>query len=236
MSAYSIDSTTGALTPMPFSPIALGVGNWSVAGVHPLGSPLIIGNTTGAEVRSYAITATTATQAAGSPFASAPPFSSTFSRTGAFYYVGGNSGTTFAGFSVNTGTGVLTALAGSPFNSGSSPMAYATDSQGRFLTANYNAGELRVFTTSAGVPTAVTGNPFASGLTQAVDGVLHPNEQFYFVADRVGNRFGSYQMSGSGAATTLTPVTGSPFASGGTFTDALVMNQTGSFFVRRQRQ
>ena len=36
-------------------------------------------------------------------------------------------------------------------------------------------------------------------------------------------------MSGSGSATTLTPVLGSPFASGGTSTSELVMNQTGAF-------
>ena len=97
------------------------------------------------------------------------------------------------------------------------------------LFANLAAGVLRVFTTAAGVPSAVTGNPFASGLSVAVDAILHPNERFYFVADRTGNQFGSYRVSGSGAATILAPVTGSPFASGGIFTDALAMNETGAF-------
>jgi hypothetical protein len=49
------------------------------------------------------------------------------------------------------------------------------------------------------------------------------------VADRGSNQVGSYQVTGGGAGTTLAAVTGSPFASGGTFTDALAMNQSGAF-------
>ena len=168
VSAYAIDPTTGALTSMPFSPIVLGA-TFNVASVHPSGSPLVIADTTSAAVRSYNITPTTAIQAAGSPYStgSAQAYSATFSRDGAFYYTGGNSGATFAGFSVNAGTGVLTALAGSPFNAGADfPNGYVTDSQGRFLTC-LDGGQLRAFTTAAGVPSPVTGNPFASGLTFA---------------------------------------------------------------------
>ena len=235
VSAYTIDSTTGALTAMPFSPIVLGGGNWNTVAVHPTGSPLLVGSSA---VRSFNITSATAVQAAGSPYSITPAtaFSSTFSRDGVYCYAGGNSGSTFAGFSVNPGTGVLTALAGSPFDSGAQfPVAYATDSQGRLFSANIGDAQLRVYTTAAGVPTPVTGNPFASGLSAPFDGVLHPNEQFYFVSDRSGNQVGSYRVGGSGAATTLAAVTGSPFASGGTSTNSLVMNQTGAFLFAANR-
>ena len=59
--------------------------------------------------------------------------------------------------------------------------------------------------------------------------MLHPNEQFYFVSDPGNNQLGSYRLAGSGAATTLTPVSGSPFPSGGDTTTALAMNQNGAF-------
>ncbi len=228
VSAFSVNTATGALTALPFSPISLGAGGWTCIAVHPTGSPLVVGD--GAALASFNITATSATAAAGSPFSTgtASPFSCAFSRDGNFVYTGGNSGTSTAGFSVNTTTGVLTALAGSPFNSGNDfPLAYATDSAGRLFLTNFSAGQVRAFTTSSGVPTAVTGNPFTSGLTSGVHGVLHP-AGFYMVADRTGNRVGVFRIDDSGAATKLPAVTGSPFASGGTFTDALALNQAGT--------
>lgn len=233
VSAYSVNTATGALTALPFSPIALPAGGYHTIAVHPGGSPLVIGDGSNNRAVNYVITATTATAAAGSFITGlALPYSSVFSRDGNFFYTGGNGSTSnnfFAGFSVNAATGVLTALAGSPFNSGNSlPVGYATDSQGRLFLTNFIANQVRAFTTASGIPTAVTGNPFTSGLTNAVDGVLSPNENFYLVADRSGNRVGSYQIAGTGAATTLTAV-GSPVASSGTFTDALVFNSAGTF-------
>ena len=43
ISAYSVDRATGSLTPLPFSPIALGAGNWFCLAVHPSGSTLVAG-------------------------------------------------------------------------------------------------------------------------------------------------------------------------------------------------
>lgn len=229
VSAFSINQATGALTALPFNPIALGIGEWYTIAVHPSGSPLVVGNNFQI-IRSYAITAATANEAAGSPYSVnlTCPFSSTFSRNGNFFYAGSNCGTRFDGFSVNAASGQLTVLAGSPFDSGGSqPLSPATDSSGRIFIANIS-GELRAFTTASGVPTAATGNPFASGLTFPIDGALNPNEQFYAVADRSGNQVGSYQIAGTGAATTLTAV-GSPVGSGGGLTDALVFNSAGTF-------
>jgi hypothetical protein len=222
---------TGALTALPFSPILLGTGNWVTIAVSRLGSNLVIGNSTGS-VKSYLITASTATEAAGSPYSTgvARPYSSVFSKDGLFYYTGGNAGTTFAGFSVSPVTGVLTALAGSPFNSGGNfPLGFATDTNNRLFAGNSGDNQVRTFTTTAGVPTAVTGNPFTSGLTEEIDGALAPNENFYAVADRTGSRIGVYQVSGMGTGTTLAAVAGSPFASTSALPSALVYNSTGGF-------
>ena len=49
------------------------------------------------------------------------------------------------------------------------------------------------------------------------------------VADRTGNQVGVYEIAGSGSATTLTAVAGSPFASGGLFTDVLALNDNGKY-------
>lgn len=232
VSAFSVDAATGALTALPFSPIMLPRGFYLTIAVHPSGSPLVVSDVVNNFSASYVITATTAVAAQGSPFSTggASPFSSVFSRGGNFFYTGGSSGNNFAGFNFNAATGVLTALPGSPFNSGNTnPVAYAADSQGRLFLANQTANQLRVFTTSSGVPSPVTGNPFVSGLMSAADGALSPNERFYVVADRAGNRVGAYQIAGTGAATTLTAVANSPVGAGGTATSALVFNQAGTF-------
>jgi hypothetical protein len=156
------------------------------------------------------------------------PFSCGFGRDGFYAYTGSNVGSVIAEFFVDPTTGVLTALAGSPKDTlGGNPVGYATDSDGRLFTSNFGTG-VRAFTSSSGQLTAVAGNPFASGLSGGVQGVLHPSG-FYVVADRSANRLGVFQISGSGAATTLAAVAGSPFLSGGSFTDAVTV--AGSGFV-----
>jgi 6-phosphogluconolactonase (cycloisomerase 2 family) len=231
VSAYSINTTTGALTALPFSPIVLPSGFYVTVAVHPSGSPLVIGDAAG-KAACYLITATTASASSGSPFTTNTEslYSSVFSRDGNFFYIGSSDGSsTFTGFTVNSATGVLTALAGSPFASGNeNPLGLATDSQGRIFMINALANQLQAFTTINGIPLTVSGNPFISGLTFAVDGVLSPNENFYVVVDRNGNQVSSYQIAGAGTSTRLTGV-GSPIASNGLLTNALVFNSAGTF-------
>jgi len=235
ISAYSIRISTGTLTPLPFSPIALpdvSYGDWHCLALHPGGSPLVAGGELGI-LASFAITASHATPASGSPYSVGParPYSCVFSRNGAYVYTGGNYWTTLAGLSVNASTGVLTSLPGSPFNLGSAGLwlnSYVTDSAGRLFTSSAYDGRLRAFTTSGGAPTAVSGSPFTSSLTVGVHGVLHP-AGFYLVADRSGNQVGVHRILGSGSATTLVPVSGSPFAAGGTETHILALTRNGGF-------
>jgi 6-phosphogluconolactonase (cycloisomerase 2 family) len=227
VSAFSVSRATGALTPLPFSPISVGTGEWYCIAVSPNGSTLVVGELLGGRVASYNITASTAITATGSPYASgAEAASCAFSQDGAYFYAGGNPAN-FAGFSVNRSNSLLTALSGSPYNSGNiAPLALATDSLGRLFLANLS-NQVRVFTTGAGVPSPVLGNPFTSGLSLGVSGVLHPSG-YYLVADRIGNRVGVYRINGSGPSTTLTAVSGSPFGSGGSFTQVLALNRAGT--------
>jgi 6-phosphogluconolactonase (cycloisomerase 2 family) len=233
ISAFSIDRGTGAITPLPFSPITLPTGGYDTIAVHPSGSPLLAANisSTTPFVASFVITATTATAAPGSPFGftGTSGFSSEFSVDGNYYYVGGNTGTNIAGFSVDASSGVLTPLAGSPFPAGAgNVLAYAADSSGRLFSVDINDA-IRVFTSSGGALSPVTGNPFISGLTQRRFGLVHPNQDFYIVAGNTGNNVGVYQISGIGAATTVAAVPGSPFATGATTANCLALNTAGTF-------
>jgi streptogramin lyase len=233
VTAFAVNRGTGALAPLPFSPIAMpGTGTWGAIAISPDGSILVVGDGANNRLATFLLAGSSASAAPGSPFATgaaASPFSIQFSSDGAFVYAGGNFDTGIAGFAVNAGNGALTALAGSPFPSGAGfPAAYATDTLGRLFTANISGGQLRAFTSSAGVLTPVAGNPFASGLADgAVRGLLH-RAGAYMVADRAGHRVGVYQVTGAGSATTLTAVAGSPFGTGGTFTNTLALSGTGS--------
>ena len=252
LSVFAVDSS-GALTPAPYGPITIG-GDPSCVAVHPSGSPVIVGwadNVAGNPVgrlSSFTITSTMAVAAAGGPAGTsgAQPFSCAFSRDGNYAYTGGNFDNVTAAFNVNPITGVLTQLAGSPFTLGTSnPVGYATDNFGRLFVSNVSCsgfppvcldGAISVFTTSAGSPTAVTGNPFPSGLAAGVQGVLHPSGNFYIIADRVNNKIGVYRVAGSDVATTVTAVTGSPFAGGGSFTDAVAVSGDGGVVVAANGQ
>lgn len=233
ITVWSIDPTTGMLTSLPFSPVLLGGGTlvdpypWNVVAVHPSGSPLIAGDDRG-KIRSFVISPTSATEAPPSPRDPIPGssglISATFSQDGDFLY-GGTSSSLCVSL-VNQLTGQLIPLTGSPFNWGAA-RSLVSDSQGRVILANYNV--LQAFTTSGGVPSPVDGSPFPSGLISGAGGVLHPNEQWYFASDINGNQVGSYRVAGTGSNTTLTPVTGSPFASGGMQPRAMAMDRTGTF-------
>jgi hypothetical protein len=229
LSVFAVNGATGMLTAMPFSPIAL-TGDLACVAVHPSGSPIIVG--TNAGVMSIVATATTATIAAGSPFSAtgASPYSCKISSDGTSFYTGGNVGSVIAGFSVARTTGVLTPLPGSPFDTlAGNPVGYATDPTGRLFTSNFGTG-VRAFTTAAGVPSAVSGNPFASGLSGGVQGIFHP-DGFYVVADRSANRVGVFRIAGSGSGTTLAAVAGSPFTTGGSFSDAVAASPEGGLVV-----
>jgi 6-phosphogluconolactonase (cycloisomerase 2 family) len=231
---YSINGVTGALTPLPFSPIALPATFTfpNSVTVHPSGSPVVVTN--GNQVASFLVTTASATPAAGSPFAAGTgvvSFSGIFSRDGNFFYCGGTNGSAFAGFSVDTASGVLTALAGSPFSTTTiANTAMATDAAGRlFIGSNQN--QSRAFTTTAGIPTGVTGNPFANGFSGpnlSVDGEISPDGQFYATLDRSGARLAILRIDGSGAATTLTATTGSPFTVNGNAPTGLKYNLSGN--------
>ena len=226
LSVYSVNQATGVLTPMPYSPIALGGGQWMTVAVHPSGSPVIAGSD-GGDIASFVVTSTTATAAAGSPYAGgAMPLTSVFSRDGNYFYAGAALATSAAGFSVTPSTGVLSPLPGSPFNLGAfGPVAFRTDSAGRLFTAYSASDELRVFTTAGGPPSGVAGNPFFSGLIGSAGGVIHP-AGFYMVSN-YNRKVSVHRIAGSGSATTLTTVPGSPFASGGFDTRSLALSRDG---------
>lgn len=231
ISAYSINTADGSISPLPFSPIT-GVAEQRALEIHPSGSPLIVASDV---FSSYNITETAATPAEGSPYAmpeGVSPTASTLTQDGNFYYAGGNTGNFFAGFAVNAKTGVLTPIKGSPYDSGSStPNPTATDAAGRLYVINSRQAFVRVYTLAFGIPFPVTGSPFGGTQTGfAAQGKVHPNGGFLAVSNRTRNHVAVLAITGSGSDTVLTPVKGSPFATGGTSSLINAFNADGSLF------
>lgn len=228
ITAYSIDESTGSITPLPFSPIA-GVPNQRTLKIHPSGSPLIVGADTFA---SYVITTTTAVHAEGSPYAmptGVSPAVSALSPDGQYYYAGGNSGGNIAGFLVNASTGVLTTLEGAPFAVGSNnPVPFAIDSTGRLFLSSSRQALMRVYTLPSGIPTAVTGSPFSIGETGfASIGALHQSGEFFALPNRTRGQVYMARITGSGAETALSVIEGSPFLTGGTTSQHSLFTEAG---------
>ena len=224
VSAYTINSSTGALRAVPGSPPATGKDPFAVT-VDPMGRFVYVANSGANTVSAYTINSSTGTLSAvpGSPFAAGnTPFSVTVDPSGQFAYVANNgqSGeSTVSAYTIDHSTGALRAVAGSPFAAGHFPDSVTVDPSGRFayvsnqcLFSGCSVGNVSAYTidSSTGALREVAGSPFPAGDTPrsvAVD----PSGQFAYVASRGGN-VSAYTVNSSTGA--LRPVAGSPFAAG----------------------
>lgn len=228
ISSYSIDPATGDLAPLLPTPFNT-VGVWRTIAVHPLGSPVVLGRTSPNAVTAYRIDTNFATLSGNvSGTAAAIPHSSTFSRDGTVYFTGGES-STLASIAVNPANGTIKAVPGSAFEANGAVRGLATDSYGRIFASFYPLSRVGGFTTLMGVPTAFAGNPFDPDVGLQTDGELHPNENFYYT-DAQSTRITALQIAGTGSQTTLTPLAGSTFTTGGGLEpNAMAFNNAGTF-------
>jgi 6-phosphogluconolactonase len=155
VSAYTINATTGALTPVPGSPFATGYGlNWLI--IHPSGKYLYAVNEGSNNVSGFAIDQISGglTPVLGSPFPTPPSIYNTENPTGMaldpagrFLFVSSSNTPDLFAFTIDPNTGTLSAVAGSPFSlgcvsflaqttippTGCSPGGLAVDPSGAFL-------------------------------------------------------------------------------------------------------
>jgi len=129
-----------------------------------------------------------------------------------FFYVSTVLGGKVVGLSIDTASGALTPVPGSPFTPGVYPSALASDPAGRYLyVANYIDGTVSGFAVGPkGELTPVPGSPFPAGINPVslvVDNALH-----LYVADIGSNDISAYSIASSTGS--LTPVPGSPFPAG----------------------
>jgi 6-phosphogluconolactonase len=133
VSVYAIDSSTGALTAITGSPFAAGEWPFSVA-IDPSGEFAYVANMGDDTVSAYTIDSSTGalTEITGSPFiAGVAPVSVAVDPTSNFVYVACSGpwpafDNTVYAYTINSSTGALTAITGSPFAAGTKPGSVAT--------------------------------------------------------------------------------------------------------------
>ncbi len=120
VAAFSVDSSSGALTPVPGSPFSAGKGSFNVAVDHT-GKFLYAVNTFDNNVSGFAIDAATGalTPISGSPFPSGAtggfPFALAMDPSGMFLYTANQGSDNISAFTIDSTTGALTPIPGSPF-------------------------------------------------------------------------------------------------------------------------
>jgi 6-phosphogluconolactonase len=221
--AYKINAATGALTPVFGSPFTAGNGPIDVV-VDPKGTFVYVTNQNSNNVSAFKINTTTGAlkQVAGSPFASAYPIGLVVDPSGKFVYVtdGGvsSSGGGVWAYKINTTSGALSEVLGSPFAAGAQPASVVVGPTGKFAYVG-NAGGATIsayqINTSSGALTQVKGSPFL-GASTPYGVTVDPTGGFLYVANNSYNTgYGSvsgYQINATSGALTL--VAGSPLAAG----------------------
>ena len=237
VSAYSINSSTGALTQVSGSPFATGTGPQGIA-ADPAGKFLYVANYgagAGNTVSAYTINASSGAlmQVTGSPFtigpASSAPIALAVDPSGKFLYVANNAANEVAGFIINGTSGTLGAISTSPFTGLSSPIAVAVAPSGGYLyVANSLGSSLAAYTinpTSGGL--TVTGfSPVSTGTSTIPNGIaITEAGTSLFVANQGGNNVLGFAV---------TTTTGSLIASSSPFstvnpTLAVATNPSGTY-------
>ena len=252
---FSVNSSTGGLTPIAGSPFSLGgtsqgaggLSSFVSAGSYLYATDLNAGTVTGFAYNSVDGKLTTV---AGSPFpaGSTPVQTVQAGLQGEFLYVSNNNDSAggISAYTIDSNTGALTPIAGSPFptgTAGSFPGPSAMVVNNNFLyvalagSANPNNKIIGfAIDPNTGVLTTLQGSPFATGsdpLYMALVPVTSIGFQaFLFAANVQDGTISAFTADGNSGI--LTPVSGSPYVSGtsiGGVTIAPYTTGNGRFFL-----
>jgi len=227
VSVLAVAPTSDVLSPVAGSPFATGSGPTNLA-IDPWQKIAVVGNSASANVSAYLIgTGGTLMEVAGSPFAAgtSPVSASIFQVRDAsgidheYVYVLNGGSNNISAFSVNTTTGFLAPVAGSPFATGTNPTFLSLDPTARFLYVT-NGGSSNVSGYAIDAPTgalqSLPGSPYPCGTGPRSLTFDHMGDYVY-VANGGSGDISGYAINAVGGlpdSGALTAVPGSPFSSG----------------------
>jgi 6-phosphogluconolactonase len=172
ITAFSLDSATGNLTPIPGSPFPARRGVAGMA-IDPASHFLYTANSTDNTVSAFTIDAGTGRlqEIFGSPYplglTSPNPRALVTDTTGAFLYVANQSTSNVLAFTIAAGTGQLAVInGGTPYSTGTSPTFILADPAGKYVyVGNQSSSNITGFTYDAttGKLTTISGSPFTVG-------------------------------------------------------------------------
>ncbi len=174
-----------------------------------------------AAVAAFAVDAMTGALTAlpGSPFAAGDTTSAlALAPSGRFLYAtnqgatGGPGSNTVSAYNLDSATGVLTTVPGSPFPSAAAPVSIAVEPSGQFVyVANLHDNTISAFVIdTTGALTPIVGGPQTPGLDGPRHLTIHPGGKFVYMS--VANEGSIWGYSIDGVTGALTAVPGSPFA------------------------
>lgn len=204
ISVFSIDGSTGVLTPVGL-PVATGTYPLSVSAT-PDGKFLYVANYIGGSVSAYAIDSVGGTLAllAEIPTAVNSRFLAVDVNSKFLYVTTG--GNVVYGYGINASSGALTSVPASPFTAGTTAQNIAIDPLGKFLYVTNETSATVIGYTIDPVTGALTqtGSPLPTGgLPEGV--TVDPNGKFVYVASQSANSVAVFEVD---------PATGSLWASG----------------------
>ncbi|MGA8534083.1 MAG: beta-propeller fold lactonase family protein [Candidatus Tumulicola sp.] len=214
VSAFSVDATSGALTPVAGSPFKAGTAPYGIA-IDATGEFAYVANLGSNNVSAYVIDATSGAlkKVKGSPFATGTnPLSVAVDQTGKFAYVANNGSKNVSAYAIDATSGALTPVNGSPFKAGLRPYAVAVDPSSKFAyVVNVDSNNVSAYTidVASGALTPVKGSPFSTGISP-VGVTVHPSGKFVYVATYGSDNLDGYAIDAATGA--LRPLEGSPFA------------------------
>jgi len=252
VAAYS-SNATGALSPVSGSPFPVAT-TLQVSGliVDPKSRFLyasdLPSNGATAGVIGFTIgTGGALTSIPGGPFSSpglgGPPEAITIDPTGKFLYASASfddvlvpGGLNIWGFTIDSQTGVLTSMPGSPFatQQGGQPQGIEVDPSGKFLyVALLNTNSIAALTidSATGALTTVPGSPFATAPSQinpqTSEFAISPSGKYLYAFNFNGSTMSAFTIDSTSGA--LAPLAGSPFAVNPAAEGSLIVDPSGKF-------
>ncbi len=205
LSAYNIDSSTGALSSfITGSPFATGDIPSAVA-VDPTGRFLYNANLNADNISAFSIDATTgALSTIGTIPAGDAPNSISVDPSGRFVYVANNGslGYSVSAYSIDPLTGGLSEIAGSPFTAGNAPISISVDPLGEFVyVAIRSLQNVTPYTIDQSTGALTAGTPVSTELNpQAI--TVDPSGQYVYVANGDSSSVSGYTINSSTGALT----------------------------------
>jgi 6-phosphogluconolactonase (cycloisomerase 2 family) len=160
ISIFSINST-GDLSAASGSPVSIGTAPAGMT-VDPSGRFLYVADKTNNRVLGFSMQSNALTPLSGSPFAAgSQPVAVATDSQGAFLYVANQGSNDVSAYLIDSNTGALAALSGSPFATGGRGPSFVTASGSFVFVTEQITNDIAAFAIGAnGVLTPVPGTPF----------------------------------------------------------------------------